>query len=414
MMLPILDHLDQLYSSREDEIERWLGARRGETQPYLYNSVDLRHSGVRLAPVDTNLYPAGFNNLSPAADARAARFFRSYFAEHFPQAKRLLIAPETHTRNLHYLENISVLKRILENANFEVQIGALGTEAPGEKLHKQGGMLQTENGFTPDVIVLNNDCTSGIPELLQNITQPIAPTPELGWWRRRKSMHFCAYRELAGAFAEAFGLDAWLIAADFRRSGQIDFKAQLGLDRVAAAVDNVIAKARAKHRQYGILEDPYVFVKADSGTYGMGIMTVRSGSEMMELNKKNRNKMQAIKEGAQVTEVIVQEGIMTIDRIEEKAAEPMVYLIDGIPVGGMYRVNAGRDAMSNLNAAGVEFKGMCDETEAVFDCRQPVKNCYFRAFGLVAALAALSVPRENYEGKYGCAEDDRKEARGSA
>src|SRR5207253_2175522 len=98
-------------------------------------------------------------------------------------------------------------------------------------------------------------------------------------------------------------------------------------------------KARAKHRQYGIADDPYVFVKADSGTYGMGIMTVRSGSEMMELNKKNRNKMQAVKEGTEVHAVIVQEGIATVDRVNDKPAEPMIYLIDGIPTGGMYRVN---------------------------------------------------------------------------
>jgi len=414
-MLPILDHLDQLYTAREEEIERWLGQKRAEAPPYLYNSVDLRHSGVRLAPVDTNLYPAGFNTLSAAAAVRASRFLHSSFAERFPGAKRLLIAPETHTRNQHYLENVAALKRILETAGMETQVGALSAEAPGEKLTQKNGLLLTERGFTPDVIVLNNDCTSGIPELLQNIAQPIVPPPEMGWWRRRKTVHFCAYRELATAFADTFKLDPWLIAAEFRRCGHIDFKAHVGLDRVAHAVDNVIAKARAKHRQYGIAEDPYVFVKADSGTYGMGIMAVHSGSEMIELNKKNRNKMQSIKEGAEVHEVIVQEGIPTIDRVAGKPAEQMIYLIDGIPTGGMYRVNGERDSTSNLNAAGVEFTGMCDETEAVFDCRQPVKNCQFRAFGLVAALAALAVPREHYEEKtHGHYRDDSNQAGCSA
>ena len=32
-------------------------------------SVDLRNSGFKLAPVDTNLFPGGFNNLNPGFPA---------------------------------------------------------------------------------------------------------------------------------------------------------------------------------------------------------------------------------------------------------------------------------------------------------------------------------------------------------
>jgi glutamate--cysteine ligase len=32
----------------------------------LFGSVDLRNAGFKLAPVDTNLFPGGFNNLNPA------------------------------------------------------------------------------------------------------------------------------------------------------------------------------------------------------------------------------------------------------------------------------------------------------------------------------------------------------------
>jgi hypothetical protein len=74
----------------------------------------------------------------------------------------------------------------------------------------------------------------------------------------------------------------------------------------------------------------------------------------------------------------------------------MVYLVDGVPAGGMFRVNGTRDAQSNLNASGVEFTGMCDETEAVVDCRKPVAACNFRSYGIVATLAAFAVARENY------------------
>lgn len=47
-------------------IERWFRLQFIEHTAPFYSSVDLRNSGFKLAPVDTNLGPAGFNNLNPA------------------------------------------------------------------------------------------------------------------------------------------------------------------------------------------------------------------------------------------------------------------------------------------------------------------------------------------------------------
>jgi hypothetical protein len=46
------------------QIERWFRLEWQEHTPPFYCSVDLRNAGFKLAPVDTNLYPGGFNNLS--------------------------------------------------------------------------------------------------------------------------------------------------------------------------------------------------------------------------------------------------------------------------------------------------------------------------------------------------------------
>jgi hypothetical protein len=54
---------------------------------------------------------------------------------------------------------------------------------------------------------------------------------------------------------------------------------------------------RAKYREHGIDDKPYVVVKADAGTYGMGVMTVKDASEVIGLNRKQRNKMSVVKEG---------------------------------------------------------------------------------------------------------------------
>jgi glutamate--cysteine ligase len=48
------------------DIERWLRGQWQEHTPPFYGSVDLRNAGFKLAPVDMNLFPGGFNNLNSA------------------------------------------------------------------------------------------------------------------------------------------------------------------------------------------------------------------------------------------------------------------------------------------------------------------------------------------------------------
>jgi len=411
-MSAIITQLDALLQKRRPDIENWLHEKRTENPPYFYSSVDLRHSGPKLAPVDTNLFPAGFNNLSPAACVRARRLMESRFSEMPIPPKRVLIIPENHTRNLAYLENLAVLSELVAQTGVEVQIGNLTTtetlsltSMTGKPitelaLKRDGNTLQTESGFTPDFILLNNDCTSGAPQILRGLTQPVEPSYRVGWYRRRKSEHFRAYEQIVRGFGEIFGFDPWLISAVFHRCGVVNFSEQKGIECVALGVEKVLHTTRRKYEEHGITETPYAFVKADSGTYGMGIMTVRSGDELLELNKKTRNKMKVIKEGAQNTEVIIQEGIPTIDQVEGVVAEPMIYLVDGVPVGGAFRINNERDALSNLNAAGMRFAGMCDQAECGDEAKDKVQvtECNFCVFGLVATLATLAASREVYGG----------------
>jgi glutamate--cysteine ligase len=62
-----------------------------------------------------------------------------------------------------------------------------------------------------------------------------------------------------------------------------------------------------------------------------------------------------VKEGQQVTQVIIQEGVPTYERINDAVAEPVVYMIDRYVVGGFYRVHAERGIDENLNAPGASF-----------------------------------------------------------
>jgi len=99
--------------------------------------------------------------------------------------------------------------------------------------------------------------------------------------------------------------------------------------------------------------------------------------------------MDTTKEGVGNTEVVIQEGIPTIDTAKGKPAEPMVYLVNSKPVGCNYRLNNNQDEFGNLNSRGMEFLNFeSKETESDSSC--PVQS-------LIAKLASLAGARECYE-----------------
>ena len=102
----------------------------------------------------------------------------------------------------------------------------------------------------------------------------------------------------------------------------------------------------------------------------MGIMTVKDAAEVRDLNRKQRNKMAVVKEGLQVTQVMVQEGVYTFESVDDAVAEPVVYMIDHFVVGGFYRVHTGRGQDENLNAPGMQFVPLAFEDT----CLQPIST----------------------------------------
>ena len=128
------------------------------------------------------------------------------------------------------------------------------------------------------------------------------------------------------------------------------------MECLADNVSALLSKIKKKYKEYGMKDQkPFVIVKPDAGTYGMGIMTVKDASEVKDLNRKQRNKMSVIKDGVTVTDVMIQEGVPTFESINDAVAEPVVYMIDRYVVGGFYRIHAERGIDQNLNAPGSQY-----------------------------------------------------------
>jgi glutamate--cysteine ligase len=371
--------------------------------------VDLRNSGFKLAPVDTNLFPGGFNNLGPAFLPLAVQAATAAIGRICPEAKNLLLVPENHTRNKWYLENVATLAAILRQTGLEVRIGGLSvagkTEletATGKKLLleplERRGVRLGVAGFDPCAILVNNDLSAGIPEILEGLQgQVLLPPLHAGWALRRKSAHFAAYDEVAGELAAMLSIDPWLLNPHHAHCGKIDFQARAGEECLASNVAMLLEKIRAKYLEYGVKDTPYVAVKADAGTYGMGVMMVRDAAEVRDLNRRQRNKMAVVKEGLAVTDVILQEGVRTVERVEDKAAEPVVYMLDRFVIGGFYRVHGARAADENLNAPGMHFVPLafeqsCTTPDPHAACDAPPNRFY--AYGVLARLALAAAGLE--------------------
>ena len=407
-----INELEQRILESMPAIERWFRLEWMEHTPPIYTSVDLRNAGFKLAPVDTNLYPGGWNNLTTEMLPLAVQAGMAAIEKICPEAKNLLLIPENHTRNTFYLSNVVQLQRIFGQAGLNVRLGTLNPEItePTEVQLPNGESVLLEplvrtkhrlglKNFDPCTILVNNDLSAGTPEVLKNLNEQfLLPPLHAGWSIRRKSTHFEAYEEVAKRFAKMLGMDHWLINPMFERCGEVNFADGTGMDCLRTHTESLLNRIKRKYKDYGINEKPFVVVKADNGTYGMGIMTVRDVSDLDALNRKSRNKMNVIKDGQTVSDVIIQEGVLTHERINETVAEPVVYMLDRYVVGGFYRVHAERGVDDNLNAPGASFVPLAFEQSAHLPepGAKPGVSApnRFYMYGVVARLAMLAASYE--------------------
>ena len=403
--------LEQRILQASVEIEHWFRSQWLSHTPPFYASVDIRNAGFKLSVVDTNLFPGGFNNLSEHALPLAVQAMSAAVERRCPDARRFLLIPESHTRNTYYLSNVSRLVALLKQSGLEVRIGTLipeitqptpidlpdGSQLLLEPLQRRNDRLGVE-GFDPCAILLNNDLSAGIPAVLSGIKgQQIIPPLHAGWSVRRKSQHFAAYSSVVRQFAERLQIDPWVLDPFYATCSKVDFHAREGESCLADNISTMLDRIRIKYRELGVQQTPFVVVKADAGTYGMGIMMVKDAQEIVNLNRKQRNKMAVVKEGLAVSDVLIQEGVPTVENVDEAVAEPVVYMVDRYVVGGFYRIHAERGPDENLNAPGMKFVPLpFDES-----CMQPDQSIHpdaapnrYYVYGVIARLALLAASLE--------------------
>jgi glutamate--cysteine ligase len=319
-----------------------------------------------------------------------------------PEARNLLIIPQNNTHNTFYLSNLAQLRSIFHMAGLNVRIGSINPEVkkattielPGgasitlEPVVRAKGRLVVKD-FDPCTILLNNDLATGVPGILEDLhEQYLLPPLHASWATRRKSTHFKIYEEVSKRFGKLIGVDSWLINPLFEKCDGVDFASEAGRESLRGGVDAMLAKVKKRYKEYGIKEKPFVVVKADSSSSGLGIMTVRDAKELDSLRLT----------GTQVHDVILQEGVMTHERINDAVAEPVVYMMDRYVVGGFYRVHTERGVDEALSAPGSSYVPLAfaESTHLPQPGVRPGASApnRFYMYGVIGRLAMLAASYE--------------------
>jgi glutamate--cysteine ligase len=404
------NELEQRLLDSMPAIERWFRLEWMEHTPPFYTSVDVRNAGFKLAPVDTDLYPTGWNNLTKPMLPLAVQAAMAAIEKICPEARNLLIVPENNTRNTFYLSNLAQLRRIFHMAGLNVRIGSISPDVKkattielpdGESVTLEPairikGRLGVKD-FDPCTILLNNDLSTGVPGILEDLhEQYLLPPLHGSWATRRKSTHFKIYEEVVKRFGKLIGADPWLINPMFEKCASVDLNSDEGVQTLTARVETLMARIKKKYKEYGIKEKSFVVVKADNRGSSAGLMTVRDVKDLPALIQKARAGAIGLVSGPQ--ELILQEGVLTNERMNDAVAEPVVYMMDRYVVGGFYRIHAERGVDEDLCAPGSAYVPLAFAESAQLP--QPgvrpgasAPNRFYM-YGVIARLAMLAASYE--------------------
>ncbi|ETO91212.1 MAG: glutamate-cysteine ligase family protein [Candidatus Xenolissoclinum pacificiensis L6] len=390
-MLECIQKINRAILENKELIEEWFHIHRVSDDKLLYSSMDIRYSGFKMAPVDFNLFPAGFNNLSPLSQEKTVDILRYNGI----QNKNIVIIVENFSKNLKYFDSIKVLQDILIQVGNQVKIATLGdVQYTGDLfdisvLQEKGGALCVHDNFYPEYIILNADLSEGLSEILLKYSNNIQPSIYFGWFNRSKYEYFMIYNQLVRDLCQRISIDPWLLTTSLDVVENVSYKDKRNLDLLSEKISKMLKYINSKYQEYDIKETPYVVVKSDRGTYGMSVIDIYNEKDILNVNKRIRKKLHINKGGSIVDRVMIQEGITTCDKYEGFPAESLIYSIKEEVVAYLVRYNSIKNKHNNLNSRGAVF---ADTSHSIDEVRRNV-------YRFINRLASLASHKEPLQGK---------------
>ena len=139
----------------------------------------------------------------------------------------------------------------------------------------------------------------------------------------------------------------------------------------------------------GIDSEPVIFIKNDGGTYGLGIISIKSGAEIKNLSKRKIKRLTYGKGGSSTENFLIQEGIPTSLINDGSVMEPVGYTIGGKDSFWFFRSNNEKNEFSNLNSPSSEFLQLDKINPESLDSK------YIDWFNLVSKLSFIAMGKES-------------------
>jgi glutamate--cysteine ligase len=248
-------------------------------------------------------------------------------------------------------------------------------------------VLRTKGDDYYDFVVLNNDLINGVPDALKKLRSPIYPSVAAGWHSRVKSHHFTEVNALMHRLADQFDFDPFFVTTAFESISDVDVFLESDRARLKDRAELMFDRLTMAYKLHEIDQKPLVFLKANKGTYGMGVVALESAQEILDFNRRLKNKLTEGKEGHEMCEFILQEGVPSSLLVNQQVAELCFYFSSHDYLGGFYRLNSQKSDRDNLNSRGMSFQTFSDSNSSA-DSRFMKEVLFYQFLGWVSVNAA--------------------------
>ena len=383
--------IHQKIINQKKEVDDWFAEKTKNKPLPFYSSFDIRDSHFKIACVDANLFPAGFNNICEEDQKRASSLIKNHLRAFYPFVKKIILLAEEHSRNFHYWDNILVIQSLIEQAGYSVVVCVPGKHiTSAQKITTARGRtvsVQLLNSVKGDLIISNNDFSSQYDLPVIKINPPVA----MGWLFRKKQDFFREYNLLAKEFSALLKIDPWHLTINTELFSPFDMESKSNLLKLKSRVAPFLQALKQDRESRKIEEEPYLFLKNSSGTYGLGIINVYNPEDLNQWSYKARKKMKSSKGETKTSAIIIQEGIPTaLYGPENQSAEPVIYMVGCQVAGGFLRSHKTKDHKTNLNSPGAVFRRLCISDLEIKIQGLAMENVY----SWLAKLGVLALSRE--------------------
>lgn len=330
-------------------ISAWFERHQKRIPSPFLSSVVIKDSGFKLSLSHTNAFPIGLNHLSKSDLNKAPNLIKKYFKQYHPSVERIkkvLVLVSTKNLNPFYYEHIATLTQILKKSSLKFELGTLEPldkpfkmKTPSQKTVTiytaliENNMLKLGD-FIPDFILVMDPFSLELSAKLAQISQPMSPPQRILTKFMKKSDYLHAANTLTQDFAQMIGIDPWLFSTQFHVESRVNIEERHGIEKVASVTQDILQSVGQKYDQYHVQSSPSVLISNNTGSFGMGMLSIKSTKELSELYYKKKTKKSATKSQSVMNDVLVEEAVPTRPLFKKYDGETVIYLIGGEILGG--------------------------------------------------------------------------------